>query len=202
MKTVSRIYDSYAQARAAVDAVEKAGVPSSDLSLIVSKHPGDGHEHEGLPSDAVTGAGMGGVVGGGAGLLAGLGLLAIPGLGPVVAAGWLAAMAVGSAAGVAAEGLVGALIDAGTDEREAEVLSESVRRGSTLVTVRVPDEEVGRIEGLLSIHRPADLSARAVRWREDGGKTFEPAAPPDRSSETETERMHREWRDEGMGKQV
>lgn len=102
MKTVSRIYDSYAQARAAVDAVEKAGVPSSDLSLIVSKHPGDGHEHEELPSDAVTGAGMGGVVGGGAGLLAGLGLLAIPGLGPVVAAGWLAAMAVGSAAGVAA----------------------------------------------------------------------------------------------------
>ena len=195
MKTVSRSYDSYAQARAAVEAIEKAGIPAYDVSLVASEHPDAG-------SDAVAGAGVGGVVGGGVGLLAGLGLLAIPGLGPVVAAGWLAAMAVGSAAGVATGGLMGALIDAGTDEEEAAVLSESVRRGSTLVTVRVPDEEVGRIEGLLSIHRPTDLSVRAARWREDGWKTFDPAAPPLGHNETEAERMRREWRDEGMGKQV
>lgn len=195
MKTVSRSYDSYAQARAAVEAVEKAGIPSSDVSLIASEHRDAG-------SDAVAGAGVGGVVGGGVGLLAGLGLLAIPGLGPVVAAGWLAAMAVGSAAGVATGGLMGALIDAGTDEEEAAVLSEAVRRGSTLVTVRVPDEQVGRIEGLLSIHRPTDLTVRAARWREDGWKTFDPAAPALGLNETEAERMRREWRDEGMGKQV
>ena len=34
MKTVTRVYDSYAQARAALDAVEKAGVPSSDVSIV------------------------------------------------------------------------------------------------------------------------------------------------------------------------
>ncbi len=33
MKTVSRAYDSYAQARAAVDAVERAGIPSGDVSI-------------------------------------------------------------------------------------------------------------------------------------------------------------------------
>ena len=34
MKTVSRSYDSYAQARASVDALEKAGIPSSDVSFM------------------------------------------------------------------------------------------------------------------------------------------------------------------------
>lgn len=199
MKTVSRSYDSYAQARAAVEAIEKAGIASSNVSIIANKHVSGEHEPV---SDAAAGAGIGGVVGGGVGLLAGLGLLAIPGVGPVVAAGWLAAMAVGTAAGVATGGLMGALIGAGIDEEEAAVLSESVRRGGTLVSVRVPEDEVGRVEGLLSIHRPVDVAARAATWRDQGWKTFDPDAPAYRPSETEVERMRREWRDEGMGKQA
>lgn len=202
MKTLSRSYDSYAQARAAVDAIEKAGIASSDVSLIANKHVSAEYERLDAVSDTAAGAGIGGVVGGGVGLLAGLGLLAIPGLGPVVAAGWLAAMAMGTAAGVATGGLVGALISTGVDEEEAAVLAESVRRGGTLVTVRVPDEEVGRIEGLLSIHRPTDVAARAAGWRTEGWKTFDREAPPYRPTETEIERMRREWRDEGMGKQA
>lgn len=185
MKTVNRSYDSYAQARAAVDAIEKAGIPPSDVSLIANTHVSAEYENGATVSDTAAGAGMGGIVGGSVGLLAGLGLLAIPGLGPVIAAGWLAATAAGAAAGATAGGLVGALIDAGVDETEAAALSESVRQGSTLVTVRVPDDEVGRVEGLLSIHRLPDT-----------------AAPPYRPSESEAERKRREWRDEGMGKQA
>lgn len=202
MKTVSRSYDTYAQARAAVDALEKAGIPSSDMSLIANEQVGAAAAREGAVSDTAAGAGFGGVVGGGVGLLAGLGLLAIPGLGPVVAAGWLAAMAVGTAAGVATGGLVGALIGAGVDEEEAGVLSESVRRGGTLVTVRTPDDEVGRVEGLLSVHRPVDLAARVATWREAGWTTSDSVAAGHRASESESERMRREWRDEGMGKQA
>ncbi|MDO8974560.1 hypothetical protein [Reyranella sp.] len=167
MKTISRSYDSYAQARAAVDAIERAGIPSSDVSLIANKHVGVEYENVEAVPETATGAGIGAVVGGGVGLLAGLGLLAIPGFGPVVAAGWLAAMAVGTAAGVATGGLMGALIGAGIDEEEAAILSESVRRGGTLLTVRAPDGEVGRIEGLLSIHRPTDIAAHAARWRDE-----------------------------------
>ncbi len=202
MRTISRSYESYAQARAAVEAIEKAGIPSSDVSLIANKHVSADYETVESLSDTAAGAGIGGVAGGGVGLLAGLGLLAIPGVGPVVAAGWLAAVAVGAVAGVATGGLMGALISSGVDEEEAAVFSESVRRGGTLVTVRVPDDEVGRIEGLLSIHRPTDVAARAAGWRDEGWKTFDPAAPAYRPSETEIERMRREWRDEGMGKQA
>jgi hypothetical protein len=189
MKAVSRSYDSYEQARAAVDAIEKAGIPSADVSLIANEHVLAGSANGEAVADTATGAGIGGVVGGGAGLLAGLGLLAIPGLGPVVAAGWLAATAVGAAAGATTGGLVAALIDAGVDDEQAASLSDSVRRGSTLVTVRVPDDEVGRIEGLLSIHRPPD-------------RPSDIAAPAQRPGESERERRRREWRDEGMGKQA
>ena len=36
MKTVSRIYDTHADARAAVSALEEAGVPSKDISLVAN----------------------------------------------------------------------------------------------------------------------------------------------------------------------
>src|ERR1044071_9714730 len=156
MKTVTRVYDSYAQARAAVDAVEKAGVPASDVSIVANKYVSAEHADVDEVSDATKGAGIGGALGGGAGLLAGLGLLAIPGLGPVVAAGWLASTAVGIAAGAATGGIVGALVDAGVDRDPAAVYSESVRRGGTMVTVRARDEDAGRVATLLESYKPID----------------------------------------------
>jgi hypothetical protein len=132
MKTVSRVYDTYAQARNAVTAIEAAGVPDAEVSLVANKYVSEKYADVKEVSAPATGAGIGGAVGGGAGLLAGLGLLAIPGLGPVVAAGWLAATAVGAAAGAAAGGLVGALVGAGVSDEDAHVYSESVRRGGTL----------------------------------------------------------------------
>ena len=96
MKTVCKVYDSYGQARATVDALETAGVPDSDISIVANKYVSAEHADVDEVSGAAKGAGIGGAVGGGAGLLAGLGLLAIPGLGPVVAAGWLAATAAGA----------------------------------------------------------------------------------------------------------
>src|SRR5262245_58387219 len=135
--TISRVYDSYGQAREAVRALEDGGVPSDDISLVANKYVSREHADVDEVSDAAKGAGIGGALGGTAGLLAGLGLLAIPGLGPVVAAGWLASTAVGAAAGAATGGVVGALIDAGEKREHAHVYSEAVRRGGTLVSVRV-----------------------------------------------------------------
>src|ERR687891_2823117 len=89
MRTVCRVYDSYAQARAAVDAVQGAGVPAADISIVANKYVSAEHADVHDVPGAATGAGIGGALGGGAGLLAGLGMLAIPGLGPVVAAGWV-----------------------------------------------------------------------------------------------------------------
>lgn len=99
--------------------------------------------HAGDRGDVSRGATTGALFGGAGGLLAGLGLLAIPVLGPVVAAGWLLATAtgagIGAAGGAATGGIIGALKNSGHTDEEARVYSEGVRRGSTLVSAKIPD---------------------------------------------------------------
>ena len=86
--TISRLYDKYADAQAAVRELEAAGVPHSDISIVANNSDnwfgGTGkvdRDHDGVDDRAEgagKGAGIGAGVGGAAGLLAGLGLLAIP----------------------------------------------------------------------------------------------------------------------------
>lgn len=196
MKTITRVYDTYSEARNAVAAVEAAGIASSEVSLVANKYVSDTYANVDDVSKASegagTGAGIGGAVGGGAGLLAGLGLLAIPGLGPVVAAGWLAALAVGAVAGAATGGLAGALIGAGLPDDHANVYSESVRRGGTLVSVRVDDRDVSRIEAVLDRYKPIDPVQRGTEYRKSGWTKFDDKAPPYKPTESEIERMRRE----------
>jgi hypothetical protein len=135
--TISRLYDTYAEAEAAVRRLETAGVPHANISILANNSDSWFNTDKKVDRDrdgvddraegAGKGAGIGAGVGGTAGLLAGLGLLAIPGLGPVVAAGWLAATAVGAAAGAATGGIVGALTQAGVSEEDAHSYAEGVR---------------------------------------------------------------------------
>src|SRR4051795_5856058 len=158
--TISRLYDNYSDAQRAVTSLEAAGVPHSDISIVANnsdswfstdkKVDRDRDGVDDRAEGAGKGAGIGAGVGGAAGLLAGLGLLAIPGLGPVVAAGWLAATAVGAAAGAATGGIVGALTEAGVSKEDAPLYAEGVRRGGTLVSARVPDNDRARFEAVLN----------------------------------------------------
>ena len=192
-KTVTRLFDSYADAERAVSALESLGVPHKDISLVAnnadkahdhhgSHTPGDGHtaaDHAG--DDAGKGATAGTVLGGAGGLLAGLGLLAIPGLGPVVAAGWLASTAVGALVGAAAGGvtggLVGALRHAGENEADAHVYAEGVRRGGTLVSAKVEDGRASAVEQALDGFNAVSAASRGEMYRGQGWSSFDDAAP-------------------------
>jgi hypothetical protein len=190
MQTISKVYDSYGQAQAAVRDLESTGVPASEISLVASNTAGDISYGDGDSQSATaTGAEVGAAVGGGVGLLTGLGLLAIPGLGPVVAVGWLASTAVGAVAGSATGGIVGALVDAGTPETEAHVYSEAIRRGGTLVTVQT-SRTTDEIRPILDRHGPIDTATRRAEYMQAGWNGFDPKAPafmPD-TSRTEPER--------------
>ena len=111
----------------------------------------------------------------------------------MVAAGWLASTAVGVAAGAATGGIVGALVDAGVDREHADVYSESVRRGGTMVTVRTRDEDAGRVATLLESHKPIDPVVRGAEYRKTGWQTFDEKAPPYRPSQAEIDRMRANW---------
>ena len=145
MKTVTRVYDSYNQAKRVVGELEQEGILPADINLIANKFVSEETEALDGVSATVPSAGIGAALGGTAGLLAGLGILAIPGLGPVVAAGALVATAVGAAAGAVSGGVIGALVSAGVPEPEAHVYCEAVRRGGTMVSTRVKEEKSGKV---------------------------------------------------------
>jgi hypothetical protein len=196
--TISRLYDTYADAQQAVRGLEAAGIPHSDISIVANnsdnwystdnKVDRDRDGVDDRAESAGKGAGIGAGIGGTAGLLAGLGLLAIPGLGPVVAAGWLAATAVGAAAGAATGGIVGALTEAGISKEDAHVYAEGVRRGGTLVSARVPDADRARLEAVLD-RSAVNLRDRSAAWQKSGWKTFDPASKPYGADEVRKERQ-------------
>ena len=208
MATVTRLFDSHTEALDAVSKLEAAGVSHDKISLVSNNadnwHSGTNGHGEGPlgdrngdgENDVVDGAGKGaatgGLLGAGAGVLAGLGMLAIPGLGPVVAAGWLASTAVGAAAGAAAGGatggLLGALKEAGHSDEEANVYSEGVRRGGTLVSVKADDDEADRIQTLLNQSRGYDATTRGEAYRQSGWSRFDADAQPYSREQIELER--------------
>lgn len=190
MAAVTRLYDTYDEAQAAVMRLESAGIPHSDISLVANDadqryssgmvdRDRDGTDDR--AEGAGAGAGLGAAAGGAAGLLAGLGMLAIPGIGPVVAAGWLASTALGAAVGATAGGIIGALTQAGVSEEDAHVYAEGIRRGGTLLTVRTADADRARVEQLLT--GGVDFDNRAKSYRQSGWKQFDNAAPPMTSDE-------------------
>jgi hypothetical protein len=159
--TIVRLYDHPGDAANAVEALRKAEVPEHDISILTRDDPARG---------AARGAEIGAVVGGVAGLAAALGL-AIPGIGPILATGWLAATAAGAAAGGLAGGALGLLSQAGLSREDAHEIAECLRRGATLVAVRVPEADKGRYEAILNVGA-VDVRVRIAQYRQEGWKMF------------------------------
>jgi len=183
-QTITRLFDNYADAKAAVSELESLGVPHSDLSIAANNVDGaHGDDHDGVNDhgDVTRGTSTGAVLGGAGGLLAGLGLLAIPGLGPIVAAGWLAATAagagIGAAGGAATGSIVGALKNAGHSDEDAHVYSEGLRRGGTLLSARVADDLAPQAEAVLGRHNSVDAATRGNAYRQEGWNGFDETAP-------------------------
>ncbi len=196
-KVISGLFDRYEDARRAVGALEAAGIPKGDISIVANnadnRYTLAGEAgHSRAAAGAGAGATLGGVVGGGAGLLAGLGMLAIPGVGPVVAAGWLVVTAAGAAAGAvvggAAGGIIGAMVREGVPEHEAHVYAEGVRRGGTLVTVRADESRVKAVEAIMTENNAVDADTRGSAYREGGWARFDEEAPPYTEAQIDAER--------------
>lgn len=179
-RTISALFDTYDEAARAVVALEDAGIPHDEISIVsnkVERHYSDDGKKDGAGAVAADGAGLGTLVGGGAGLLASLGVIALPGIGPVLAAGWLTATAIGAAAGALAGGiaggLVGALTRSGIGDEEANVYAEGIRRGGTLVSVRCDETRAPVAEEILHSADAVDIEARGAIFRDNGWRQFD-----------------------------
>jgi hypothetical protein len=198
--TISRLYNSHAEARAAVRDLEAAGVSHGDISIIASNADNwyDAKNKAYPDSDldgkddraeaAAAGGSIGALAGGTAGLLAGLGLMAIPGVGPVVAAGWLVSTLTGAAAGGATGGIIGALSQqAGLSKEDSEVYAEGLRRGGAIVSARVDDADAARLRAAMD-RSAVRISDRATAYRKSGWSTYDPNARPYTADEVMRER--------------
>lgn len=170
-QTLTRSYDNYDTARSVVERLEANGISSADISIV-------GRHEKADDSNAGEGAGIGAALGGAAGLLAGIGMIAIPGIGPVVAAGWLASTAAGAAAGGVTGGIIGAFTSSGHSREDADYYAETVRRGGSVVSVRVADAEVPAVEAILDGATPIDRDTRLAEYRQGGWNRFDEAGTP------------------------
>ena len=199
--TVCRLYDSYAEADRVILALQVAGVPASDTSVISNnsdawyraadtasvtpvKKESATSETVARTEGSVIGAAIGATAATAASLVT---MLAIPGVGAVVGAGWLAALLGSMAIGGVTGGLLGALTNAGISEEDAQVLVEGVRRGGTLVTARVSPGDVSRIEPMMN-RTAVDLQERCDLYRKSGWQSFDPNATPYTADQVRSER--------------
>jgi len=96
-----------------------------------------------------------------------------PGVGPVIAAGPLAAALTGAGIGAATGGIVGALADLGIPDEEANIYSESVRRGNVLVVAQVNDARVNEAARIMEGGGLVDIDRHAENWRSEGWRRFD-----------------------------
>jgi hypothetical protein len=199
--TICRLYDSYADANRVILALEAAGVPPSETSVISNnsdtwykanktagpvpqgKNDRSG-EGSGKAERAVLGAAIGATAATAASLVT---MLAIPGVGAVVGVGWLAAMLGSMAIGGVAGGLLGALSNAGISEEDAQVFVEGVRRGGTLVAARVPQAQLPQVVPMMN-RSAVNLQERSELYRKSGWQSFDPNAGPYTADQVRCER--------------
>ena len=156
MIVMSRLYKDGARVRVVVDELKAAGLPEGDIGIIA---PSNSMRRE--HADVENAAGFGAALGGAVGLIAGLGVFVLPGLGTVMAAGWLVGALAGAVAGGAAGGVVGAMIEAGINGNDAANFVEGVRRGGTLLTIRVMGKDWEFYQDILS--NALDRSGLAIQ---------------------------------------
>jgi len=178
-KVVLALYDHYADARAAVSEIMQAGVPGGDIALLANDSTGDhpslsinpAYAREQFDEDSQkqprfitfgeVGIGLGGV----------LAFLATvnPVTGPWFAnqATWIVVVA-----GAVIGGVIGVVAGFATghdlSSADADLYSEGLKRGGTLVTAHVSEGDAAKIVGLLKGRGAAVVSDRPGDWSAEG----------------------------------
>lgn len=179
--TIVGLFDDRDSAHGAVQDLMAAGYTKEKISLVATDPSGE-YQKYGLDSEgnlagdgAATGLVSGTVVGGLIGLLIGAGaIFAAP---AVLVAGPFAGLIAGAAAGAATGGVLGGLIGLGIPKEHAELYAEGIRRGGTLVTVNVGDEETQRVRDLLDRDGAVDIEQRGGYYRSQGFDAYDSNQP-------------------------
>lgn len=194
MKTVVGLFDSLGEAQSATRDLIAAGYSRDDIGVLASDATGEWSRYKttlegAAPMSTLEGAapaseelgsgvGKGTVVGGLGGLLVGLTELAIPGIGWLAAAGTVATTLLGAGMGAAAGGLFTEVEKLGVPKDKTGYYAEALRKGGTLVLVRLAEEQVDEAMAIMERHQAVDIEQRAEKWRASGWTGFNEAQNP------------------------
>jgi len=186
--SIIALYDDFNQAERAIEDLLDNGLTRENISLVTNdsseeyrryvetldldEHGSVRHDDDSDDPDAGEGAGFGAVIG----ALTGLGIATIPGIGPVFALGpWAGALisGIGAGSGAATGGLTAGLVDLDSDDEQAQVYAEGVRRGGTLVVVQTMESDENRVESILHNHNPVDVEERETDYRKEDWTGFD-----------------------------
>ena len=159
------LFETPHEAQLVVNALIEAGIPKSEVSLILpdqnSRAGGSDSDQADRSAKRVSaGMGAGAAAGGALGLLAGIGAFAIPGLGPILAAGPIVAALEGAGFGAIAGGLAGTLSDVGIPENKTEFYGDRLKEGHALVMVHSDDDEADKIYEIMEQHGALETAER------------------------------------------
>lgn len=191
--TVVGLFDDRDDAHNAVQDLMAAGYGRERISLVATD-PSGTYQRYIVTADgnmageaAATGLTSGAVVGGLLGILIGSGAIFFPPAGALVA-GPIAGLIAGAAAGAATGGILGGLIGLGIPQEHAETYAEGVRRGGTLISISVDENEVDRVHNILDRDGAVNVEDRGTYYRSQGFTRFDDKARPYSDDEYERER--------------
>jgi hypothetical protein len=209
VKTVIALYDEMEDATDVIQDLVDEGFDRANISLTAYDPEGryaryldvEGVEVE-EDVDMQDAVGFGAVVGTLGGLVVGLAAIGIPGVGPAITAGTIGATLLSAGVGAAAGGLIGALVEAGIPDEEAEMYAEGVRRGGTLIVVETTEARAEEAAELMEDYDPVDVEERAETWQEQGWEGYDEEAEPYTEEQITREREsypeHDEFEDEAV----
>ena len=181
-KTIVALYDHFKDAKAATAAIIQAGAAADRIALLANDSNGDhpalsinpAYAREQFDEDSTrqsrfitlgeVGIGLGGILG----FLAYISPIAIPGIAALAANGaWVPVVVLAVIGGVIGV-VIGLLTDRGVSSKDAELYTEGLKRGGTLVTAVIDESIAGRVLEILKNHSAVKVEERPDDWSAEG----------------------------------
>lgn len=138
------VFNTFTEADAAYKTLQDNGIEQDDISVAMQESVYEEYKDadtEMTDDDVTDGAATGATLGGIAGLLVGATAITFPVVGPVITAGTIATVLGSTAVGAGGGALVGALVDMGIPEEQAQTYAKRLEEEGVLIAVETDDEE-------------------------------------------------------------
>ena len=190
-KTIVALYDHFADAKAAADAIVQVGAAAGKIALLANDSNGDhpalsinpAYAREQFDEDSnkqsrfitlgEVGIGLGGVLG----FLAYVSPVAIPGVAAMVEKGVWVPFVAGAIVGGVVGVIIGLLTDHGVSGKDSALYAEGLKRGGTLLSVAVEDSLGGKVAEILKNHSAAKVEERPGDWSAEGWVSLDVGHP-------------------------